>query len=175
MTATLPAAAARLPQADFDVISHGCTSGATLIGRPAKWRRSTVAFIGEDDRPYFGVGRGLPGARSQTFRVRHPLCGRGVGRGAWFFARCGFRDQRLRPIRTGRRPGGRAYRAGLGSRPPWTCWRPLQLKWFLRFLHQFALRWDSRGDARRRSALREPYRCWVRSAKGARSTVKQRS
>ena len=32
MTATLPAAAARLPQADFDVISHGCTSGATVIG-----------------------------------------------------------------------------------------------------------------------------------------------
>ena len=32
MTATLPAAAALLPWADFDVISHGCTSGATVIG-----------------------------------------------------------------------------------------------------------------------------------------------
>ena len=32
MTATVPAAAALLPRADFDVISHGCTSGATVIG-----------------------------------------------------------------------------------------------------------------------------------------------
>ena len=40
MTATLPAAAALLPPAGFDVISHGCTSGATVIG-PA----SVVAAI----------------------------------------------------------------------------------------------------------------------------------
>ena len=40
MTATLPAAAALLPRADFDVISHGCASGATVIG-PA----SVVAAI----------------------------------------------------------------------------------------------------------------------------------
>ena len=32
MTATLPVAAQMLPQADFDVIGYGCTSGATVIG-----------------------------------------------------------------------------------------------------------------------------------------------